>query len=433
MRILGFVLLLLPHAAFAQRASNACFTPDEAITMVQKREVFSKAAADCLKKYWDTHTSFYKQNHYSKYFGNRNQSLNSADKRKKILLLRLWPNFPQTLRADEAAALKSAEALSDFEKYYQQKDPAAFADYQRKIAPLQLDVRAADEPGGPDALQPNTKLSLQNISCVDMARRCLYAGFKAAGMTDTWKKVDTDVVKHDVSGTQMQKALADLGWMILFWNPDPSRNAEFDADDRKANPLPTTPDPATGKIKKWQGSWGDAAYSYSYVMKHDAYPLGGEKPVPVDDKTLLVGFGTTPPAKFKALPFFVGTAHAGYHVFPGFYGRIIEAHSVRALTGFDNLQVSSFNPLDQAHGGGPVWTNSEHYKSGIIAVPPGYLENVSVLHKPAVDAEGCVDVHADLPGEGSTGSSSGAATGVATGGAMPAVKRLPANSSTITQ
>src|SRR5206468_3842722 len=119
--------------------------------------------------------------------------------------------------------------------------------------------------------------------------------------------------------------------------------------------LPTTPDPTTGKVKKWQGSWGDAAYSYNYVMKNDAYPLGGEKPVPVDDKALLVGFGTSPPAQFKGVPFFVGTAHAGYHVFPGFSGRIIEAHSMRELTGFDNLQVSNFNPLDQGHGGGPVW------------------------------------------------------------------------------
>jgi hypothetical protein len=380
------------------RYSDACFSQGEVAAMVQKRDVLSKAASDCLKKYWDTHKAFFRRNHYSKYFGNRSQSLNTADKRKKILLLKLWPNFPRLLHRDEQAALHAAAGLSDFEKFLQARNPAAFADYQRKIAPLQLDLRASEERGSADVLRPNTNLSLQNISCIDMTRRCLSEGFQAAGMSDTWKKIDHEVLKHDVSGTELQKALSDLGWKILFWNPDPSQNVAFDADEHQANPLPPAPecDPKSAqpcpKAKKWQGSWGDQVYSYKFVEKKDLYPLGGERPIPVDDKKLLVGFGTHPPAEFRHVPFFVGTAHAGYHVFPGFAGQIIEAHSTRALTGFDNLQVSQFNPLAQDKGGGPVWTNSEHYHSGVIAVPPGYLDSSLSLHQPQMDGA-CVDIH----------------------------------------
>ena len=113
----------------------------------------------------------------------------------------------------------------------------------------------------------------------------------------------------------------------------------------------------------------------------------------IDDKTLLVGFGTNVPAEFRAVPFWVGTAHSGYHVFPGFSGKIIEAHSQRPISSKDNLEVSSFNPLNQERGGGPKWTNSERYRSGVIAVPPGYLDSLTAIHTPPVDAQGCIDVH----------------------------------------
>jgi hypothetical protein len=89
----------------------------------------------------------------------------------------------------------------------------------------------------------------------------------------------------------------------------------------------------------------------------------------VDDKTLLVGFGTRVPAAFKSKPFFVGVAHTGYHVFLGFNGEVIEAHSTRALTSIKNLERSPFNPL--GNGGAPRWTATEKYRSGLIGMPPG--------------------------------------------------------------
>ena len=66
----------------------------------------------------------------------------------------------------------------------------------------------------------------------------------------------------------------------------------------------------------------------------------------------------------------MGFAHIGYHVFLGFHGRVIEAHSVRDLFAMDNMENTEFNPLA---GGGPKSTKSEIYRSGLIAVPPGYL------------------------------------------------------------
>ena len=414
------VFLLLPTTAEA-RSSNACFTPDEVKTMVLKRAALSKGGADCLRNYRNTHNQFFKQNHYSKYYGNRSKSLDTADKRAKAILLVYWPNILSPSEMQRFNAMYQADAmrqnptakseeinsgLSDLEKFIQATNPRLYQDYMSRKPSFNLEARSQDEKSPNDgkrgsALRGNTTIPLQNISCVDMARRCLQEGFKQAGMESTYEKVDKEVRDADLSGTHMIRALADLGWKILYFNPDPSQNAAWDADERQIMP-PTA-------AKKWQGAWGDHAFGWSGncdasgslragkqqggVLCTDEYMVGSEHPVPVDDKRLLVNFRTSVPAVFKAVPFFVGTAHAGYHVFPGFSGNIIEAHSVRALSSPNNLEVSVFNPLDQANGGGPRWTNSEHYRTGVIAVPPGYLDPVGTLHTPQVDAQGCVDIH----------------------------------------
>lgn len=112
-------------------------------------------------------------------------------------------------------------------------------------------------------------------------------------------------------------------------------------------------------------AWGLHRMRYESVMKKDKYYT-----VRVDDKKTLVGFDRQVPERFKKIPFFVGVAHSGYHVFPGTYGKVIEAHSMRGLDTFDNLEVGDFNPLMK--GGSPRWTPNVKYRSGIVAVPPGY-------------------------------------------------------------
>ena len=87
----------------------------------------------------------------------------------------------------------------------------------------------------------------------------------------------------------------------------------------------------------------------------------------IHDSVSLVGFEKNQPTFFENIPFFVGIAHAGYHVFPGRRGEVIEAHSMRNLDSIKNLEYSKFNPLNS--GGGPLWTAKERYRSGVIVTP----------------------------------------------------------------
>lgn len=185
--------------------------------------------------------------------------------------------------------------------------------------------------------------TLKSTSCVGLTMKCLERGFKAAGQADIWAKLKAYTAANDYDGTDLQFALRKLGWKVLYWNPDPSQNANWDASER-------------GKASK-----GHHSAFYSGVSGRGLY-YG----IPVDDAETLVGFGTNVPRKFQNVPFFVGTAHGGYHVFPGMGGTVIEGHSMRPITDPNTIESSDFNPL--VDGGAPRGA----YFSGLIAVPPGY-------------------------------------------------------------
>src|SRR5690606_3860379 len=108
--------------------------------------------------------------------------------------------------------------------------------------------------------------------------------------------------------------------------------------------------------------WGFHAYNWLTVKKKGKYLYNK-----VDDISTLVNFGERTPEAIKRVPFFLGIAHMGYHVFPGSYGQIIEGHSTRQLHDPQAVETSPFNPLTD--GGGPRGL----YRSGLIAVPPGYI------------------------------------------------------------
>jgi hypothetical protein len=192
-------------------------------------------------------------------------------------------------------------------------------------------------------------------ACVTLAMQAVEHGFNATGMANTWKKILNQLkIDQKFYGTDLQIMLQQLGWKIYYWNPDPSRNAAWDADDQATNPLKPP--------RKWMPVWGGHALRHASVMNKGIY-----YETKVDNATALVGFKTNPPAAFRTVPIFVGIAHAGYHVFPGRRGDVIEAHSMREMIARDNIEISPFNPL--ANGGGPRWTRSEKYRSGLIAVP----------------------------------------------------------------
>lgn len=198
----------------------------------------------------------------------------------------------------------------------------------------------------------------KSTACITMAIDCLGKGFTAAGMASTWAKIYGQLaVGNNFYGTDLQMDLRSLGWKTYYWNPDPTSNKTWDQEDRQLNPL------ASGR--KWMPVWGGHEERYLEVMNRGTYYQ-----VPIDDAKKLVGFGTKPPAAFASVPFFIGTAHAGYHVFPGRAGDVIEAHSTREINSIDNIQFSPFNPLET--NGGPRWTVHEHYRSGIIVVPQDF-------------------------------------------------------------
>ena len=205
-------------------------------------------------------------------------------------------------------------------------------------------IAALQRAGAPVSLVDQ----LKPTSCVGLALQGLSAGVREAGdpvLDGAWRKIQAFTRANDQDGSAMMHALQGLGWRVHYWNPAPQNNAAWDAEERN-----------------W-ASKGWHAFRYSTVMNKGNYYYNR-----VDDKTLLVGFGTRVPSEFRSAPFFLGVAHTGYHVFLGFQGEIIEAHSTRALSSVDNLERSFFNPL--ATGGGPRWTNTEKYRSGLIALPP---------------------------------------------------------------
>jgi hypothetical protein len=199
---------------------------------------------------------------------------------------------------------------------------------------------------------------LEPMSCIGLAMRCLEQGFDAAGMATTWDKIYASLkVDQKFYGTDLQKNLIKLGWISYYWNPFPANNAKWDAEDQALNPLKAG--------TKWNPVWGGHAYRYNQAVNKGYYY---EADLIVHDAVSLVGFKDVQPSFFKDIPVFIGIAHAGYHVFPGRNGEVVEAHSTRTLDSIDNLEFSQFNPL--MTGGGPKWTAKERYRSGVVVVPP---------------------------------------------------------------
>lgn len=272
------------------------FTSAEVSKHRSSLKAFTKSASDYLDWVYKDHLAFYNRWGVSKYFGNRKPEHRTKELRTK--------------------------QLQKFGK------PTFLADQQVATA------------------------------CILLAMQACEHGFNNTGMAATWKKILNQLkIDQKFYGTDLQIMLQQLGWKVYYWNPDPSKNAQWDAEDQAINPLKAG--------RKWMPVWGGHALRYASVKNSSIY-----YDTKIDDGTKLVGFKKAPPPAFKKVPFFVGIAHAGYHVFPGRKGEVIEAHSMRSMIAKDNIEFSEFNPL--ASGGGPRWTNSEKYRSGLIAVPDDF-------------------------------------------------------------
>ncbi len=193
---------------------------------------------------------------------------------------------------------------------------------------------------------------MESTSCVGMAMDCLQQAFYKTDQAVVWDRLEDFTDLNGVGGLALQYGLAKLGWKTYYWNPaeDETRIADMQRWDQEE--------------LNWQ-SKGHHSYRYNRVMSRGTYWFNT-----VDNATDLVGFGRSEPQRLQSVPFWLGTAHTGYHVFPGSFGDVVEAHSTRKITALDNLEFSRFSPF--ATGGGPRWTSTEKYRSGLIVLPPTF-------------------------------------------------------------
>lgn len=159
------IVTLISVPTFGQ--SKSLFTDSEIQTHQKNIDLIVKIASNCLDETYADHLQFYEKWKVSKYYGALRKEYSSLKGRIN------------TLRSYGYSAEKIAE-----------------------IAPQQVP-----------------------ISCIGLTMSCLEKGFRAAGTEPTWKKIyDQLKIGSKFDGTDLQNMLRQLGWKILYWNPDPSQN-----------------------------------------------------------------------------------------------------------------------------------------------------------------------------------------------------------------
>lgn len=188
---------------------------------------------------------------------------------------------------------------------------------------------------------------LKGISCVGLVLKCLESGFRVTQQENTYQIIYKFISANDLDGSALQFALSKLGWKTFYWNPKPSQNKLWDFEEKVLN---------FTNNKNFRGFHFE---NYQTILTKKKYFMNE-----VDDITTLVNFGKNEPDYLKSMPFFIGTAHMGYHVFSGSYGTVIEGHSGRSISDKNTIESAPFNPLSS--DGAP----SGKYRSGIISIPP---------------------------------------------------------------
>lgn len=192
------------------------------------------------------------------------------------------------------------------------------------------------------------KRSKKATSCVTLARNCLYDAFRNTGdaeLISAGNKILSELAKSRSLGTVLINLLQMAGWKSYYWNPDTSRNMEFDLFERYYQAIHTTNN-------------GYHRYLYSKVLRTGNYldmeykrtENGVTKflrhTIKVDDHETLVNFGRRTPDFLLDQQFYLGIAHQGFHVFMGSYGEVIEGHSKGKIDDELALERSYFNPLN---------------------------------------------------------------------------------------
>jgi hypothetical protein len=326
--------LAVCSTSWAGYKGSVSFTEADRARHLQGLRVVMDTASTCLQDKLNRHNDFIRRFGVSAYYGD-----NSSFAKKSV----------QNPDGTETKVLTTSE-----EKRSMLRQMRVQESLVQQFVPQVQCFKVGDDtvPREIPANARQCQLAMQPTSCIGLTLRCLGDGFAAAGQADLWAQISDFTIRNGVQGDALQVALQQLGWKIVYWNPDLSAAARWDSQEQQAYP-------------------GDPKHIWGRHVETEASVLGPRHRyfwATVDDWSTLVNFGHTAPAAIKKVPFFVGIAHLGYHVFPGTYGQIIEGHSMRIVNDPETLQTSPFNPL--VTGGGP---RGGPYKSGVVAVPPGYL------------------------------------------------------------
>lgn len=174
--------------------------------------------------------------------------------------------------------------------------------------------------------------SLTESSCVAWAMECTAAAFNEVGQGAVWRNINRITRANQLKGTVLVQQLISLArWTGVYWNPDVK------------NP----------------GDKGEHSFSYSVARKHKTYYK-----IPIQDYVL--NYRPMPPSKtpkdetglekLAKVPFWVGCAKGGRHVFCGTGKKVSEFHWTSSATHTHAMELVSLQ--------GYAWL------SGIIVIPP---------------------------------------------------------------
>lgn len=194
-------------------------------------------------------------------------------------------------------------------------------------------------------------------SCIKWALRHVKKAYTEINQAARYEQLLAVVRNKGETGHTLLKELQKDGWEAVYWNPD------------MYAPNETRPD----RLPFHTGSAANAINKKKYIP-----PVRNPSPndiIEIDH--LLVNYRPSPGSstrkesaalqRLKRVPFWVGIANYGNHVFVGYHGRISESHSPFMPDNVKNLEESDFATW------GLAWP-SEKYLSGVIMVPPGSWE-----------------------------------------------------------
>lgn len=186
--------------------------------------------------------------------------------------------------------------------------------------------------GDHSSYSPPAGAALTKSSCVVWAMECAEYAFDKVGKGSIWDGVARITRRNQLKGTFLIQALIAKGWTGIYWNPD-----------------------VTDK--------SDSEHSYS---AHVARTKGTYYKLPVKD--MVVDYRRKPENltglnKLDKVPFWVGCARGGMHVFCGTGANVSEFHWESPATDPKAMELVALKEYE--------------WMSGIIAVPPTVWQTAS--------------------------------------------------------